>query len=65
MLLSLNLLLLIFGLFVNPTDGTVRHFMKEYFVLPRCFPVFDPGRGHGLYSNGQEVYFQRTLVLRF
>ena len=44
--------------------------MKEHFVLPPCFLVFDPGRGHGLYSNGQEVVFTenprfRTVALRF
>jgi len=69
-LLFPNSLLLIFGLFVNPTNGVVRHFVKECFVLPRCFPVFDPGRGHGLYCNGCEVVFLenpsfRVLALRF
>ena len=69
-LLLPNSLLLIFGVFVNPTNGAVRDFVKEYFVLPRCFPVFGPGRGHVLYSNGHEVVFTESpsftvLALRF
>ena len=56
--------------FVNPTNGAVRHFIKEYFVLPRCFPVFDTGRGHAFYFHGRDVVFSknpaslRVLALR-
>lgn len=64
-LLFPNGLLLTFGLFVKPTNGAVRHFVKKYFVLPCCFPVFGPGRGHGLYSNRHEVVFTETPVLRY
>ena len=54
--------------FVNPTTGTVKKFVKDWYVLPTTNPVFVAGRGHNLNPSYKSAFAAyptfRVLALR-
>ena len=44
--------------FVSPATGVIKHLIKDWCVVPRCNPVFIPGRGQSMNVCKKNVFFK-------